>query len=62
MSEDDYTLMFIRGSIADMPADDQARVTLIADQLRTLITGGGQHAALALALVGAEVQAGRVSL
>ena len=62
MSEEEFTLKYIKGEIADLPPEEQARVTSIADQMRELLKGSGGDGALALALVGAEVQAGRIDL
>lgn len=62
MSEEEFTLKYIKGEIADLPPEEQARVTSIADQMRELLKGSGGDGALALALVGAEWQAGRLDL
>lgn len=62
MSEEEFTLKYIKGEIADLTPEEQARVTSIADQMRELLKGGGSAACVALALVGAEVQAGRIDL
>ena len=60
MNEDEQTLLLIKGAIAEMPAEDQHQVAECAAQLRTSVTHHGKHGAVALALVGAEVQAGRL--
>ena len=53
MSEDGQ-LALIRRLIAQLPASDLEQVEAIAADLRLRLHSGGAHAALALALVGAE--------
>ena len=53
---DQLTLKLIRGEIAGLPADDQAKVQVAAQQLRDVIKAAGDHGFLALAFVGAELQ------
>jgi hypothetical protein len=55
MSEDEQTLLVIRGTIASMAEDDQLRVKVIAETLRNVLKAGEGHAAMAFALVGAEL-------
>lgn len=62
MSEEEFTLKYIKGEIADLPPEEQVRITSIADQMRELLKGGGGAGVLALTLVGAEVQVGRIDL
>lgn len=57
MTDEEQTLLVIRGTIAGMPEDDQIRVKAIAATLRNALKAGGSHAELALALVGAELAA-----
>lgn len=54
MTDDEQTVLLIRGTIAGLPEDDQIRVKAIAETFRNALKAGGGHAALALALVGAE--------
>ena len=51
---DQITLLIVRGSIASLPAEQQQKVAVIADQIRDLVLKNGDEGALALALVGAE--------
>lgn len=54
--QDELTLLLIKGSIADLPAADQARVQQAAQQLRDVVEAAGDHGVMAMALVGAELQ------
>lgn len=54
--QDKLSLLLIKGSIADLPADDQARVQQAAQQLRDVVKAAGDHGVMAMALVGAELQ------
>lgn len=54
MTEEQQTLLLIRGTIAGMPENDQAQVKAIAETLRSILKSGGAHASVAFALVGAE--------
>lgn len=58
MTDDEQTLLLIRGHIAGMPEEDQARVKAIAEDIRNVLKVGGAHASMALALIGAEQAAG----
>lgn len=55
-ANDALTLKLIRGEIAGLPQDDQAKVQAAAQQLRDVIQAAGDHGVMALALVGAELQ------
>lgn len=57
MTDDEQTVLLIRGTIAGMPEDEQIRVKAIAETFRNALKAGGAHAMLAFALVGAERQA-----
>jgi hypothetical protein len=54
MTDEEQTLLLIRGTVAGMPEDDQIKVKAIAETFRNALKAGGGHASLALALVGAE--------
>lgn len=54
MTDEEQTLLVIRGAIAGMSEDDQIRVKAIAETFRNALKAGGGYAAMALALVGAE--------
>jgi hypothetical protein len=56
-SQDEVTLLLIKGVISDLPADDQVKVKQCAEQLTTTVKEAGVYGALALALVGAEAAA-----
>jgi hypothetical protein len=57
MTEEEQTLLVIRGTIAGLSEDDQNRVKSIAETLRNVLKAGEGHAAMAFALVGAELAA-----
>jgi hypothetical protein len=57
MTDEEQTLLVIRGTIAGMKEDDQIQIKSIAATLRTTLEAGGGHAAMAFALVGAELAA-----
>jgi hypothetical protein len=50
----DEQVLQIRGLIASMSEEDQIRVKAIVATLHNVLEAGGEYAALALALVGAE--------
>lgn len=54
--QDAITLKLIRGEIAGLALDDQAKVQAAAQQLRDVIKAAGDHGVMAMALVGAELQ------
>jgi hypothetical protein len=56
MSEEEQTLLLIRGTIAGMSEDDQIQVKCIATTLRNILSQDAR-APLAFALVGAELAA-----
>lgn len=56
MTDEEQTLLLIRGQIASLPEDEQIRVKAIAETFRNALKSGGDHALVALALVGAEQQ------
>ncbi len=49
-------LLMIRGLIASLPAEDQAKVHELANSIRSLVPADDGHAVLALGLVAAEQQ------
>lgn len=54
MTEDQQTLLIIRGAIAGLADADRKGVELAAAKLREVVTLHNDHGLLALALVGAE--------
>ena len=58
MTEDEQTMLLIKGTIADLPPADQATVAECAEKLRGILRAYGPHGNVALALVGAELQLG----
>lgn len=54
MTDEEQTLLLLRGVVAGMPEDDQIRVKAIAETFRNALKAGGEHAVVALSLVGAE--------
>jgi hypothetical protein len=59
MTSEEHTLLLIRGHIASLPKELQAKIETAAIKLREGLTAGGDAAAMALALVGAELAAKR---
>lgn len=58
MSEEQLTLLLIKGAIADLPAEDQAQVQTCVQQLRNALGAfRPEHGMLALSLLGAEAAA-----
>lgn len=57
MTEDQQTLLIIRGHIAGLPAADRQGIALAAQKLREMIALHNDHGRLALALVAAELAA-----
>jgi hypothetical protein len=60
MSEEEQTLLLIKGAISDLPAEKQLEVNTCAAQLRAVVIKFGDAGLMACALVCAEVQAGRL--
>ena len=56
MTDEEQTLLLIRGQIASLPEDDQIQVKCIASTLRNIL-GQDTRAPIAFALVGAELAA-----
>lgn len=56
MTEEEQTLLVIRGTIASLPEDDQIQVKVIASTLRNILKAD-PRAPMAFALVGAELAA-----
>jgi len=54
MTDEEQTLLMIRGTIASLPEEEQIRVKAIAETFRNALKAGGGYASIALALVGAE--------
>lgn len=57
MSEEHQLLQEVQGVIAAMPESDRNAIAAASDALRELIRTHGEHGAMALALVGAELAA-----
>lgn len=56
MTDEEQTLLLIRGQIASLPEDDQIQVKCIATTLRNILSQD-PRAPVAFALVGAEMAA-----
>lgn len=54
MTEEDQTLLIVRGHIAGLPVPDRKGIELAAAKLREVVLLHNDHGRLALALVGAE--------
>lgn len=57
MTEEQQTLLVIRGHISVLPDEDRVGVNLAAAKLREVVTLHNDHGRMALALVGAEFAA-----
>ncbi len=57
MKLEQQALFLIRGAIASLPEADRQAVELAAAKLRELVKEHNDHGAMALALVGAELDA-----
>lgn len=57
MTEEQQTLLLIKGAISDLPEEQKVKVQRCAAELRKVIADGGQEGVMAFVLVGAEVQA-----
>lgn len=57
MKPEQYTLLLIKGAIAELPPADQAAVKRAEEQIRAVIAQNEPAGVLALALVGAEIDA-----
>lgn len=57
MTEEQQTLLMLKGTVASMAEDDRRRVEAAAADLREMVMIYGDHGIIALALVGAEMQA-----
>lgn len=56
MTEDQATLLLIKGTISDLPEADRQGVALAAAKIREILALHNDHARMAFALVGAELQ------
>lgn len=54
MSAERAQLLMLRGVIAEMPPEDQAKVSECADKVRAVMAEHGQHGLLGVVLVAAE--------
>jgi len=60
MTEAQQTLLLIKGTMTELPAEEQAAIASCAGSIRELIKAAGDGIGpLALALVGAEMQVQR---
>ena len=57
MTEEQTTLLLIKGALSEFGADEQQKVNACADQLRSILEANGKHGLWALGLVGAELAA-----
>lgn len=54
MSEDEHTLLLLRGAVASLPKEDQDKVKLAYDRVRAVIEEVGPMTILAIGLIAAE--------
>ncbi|KTT21893.1 hypothetical protein [Pseudacidovorax intermedius] len=59
MTFEEQTLLIIKGSIADLPEAERQRVETAERHIRALIQQDKGAAVMAMALIGAELDAGR---
>lgn len=58
MTQDEQTLLLIKGAISDLPSDAQEAIREIAENFRRVIKEAPEgYGSIALALVGAEMAA-----
>lgn len=57
MTVEEETVFMIKGVIASLPAADAEAVNELAEHIRQCVTKAGEIGPLAVALVGAELQA-----
>lgn len=57
MTQEQQTLLIVRGAIASLPEADRKGIELAASMLREVVTHHNDHGQMALALVGAEAAA-----
>ena len=57
MTPEEETVLMIKGTIADMPAEKQQKIKAIADMLRWIVAADADNALVAMGLVGAELAA-----
>lgn len=57
MTEEQTTLLLIKGALSEMEPADQEKVKACADKLRAVLNEHAEHGILALGLVGAELAA-----
>ncbi len=57
-SEAKVQLLLSRGIVANLPNEDQTLIAQTKAALRKIVEEAGEHGAMALALLGAEIAAG----
>lgn len=57
MTEEQRTLLIIRGELASLPEADRKGIELAAQKLREVVATHNDHGCMALALVAAELAA-----
>lgn len=57
MTNEQETLLLIKGTIASLPADQQQKVAEVAETIRGLMATHPPYGLMAVALVGAELAA-----
>jgi hypothetical protein len=59
VTEEEMTLLAIKGLISDLAPEQREQCEAMAEHLRRMIEDAGDVGTLAFALVGAELQAGK---
>ena len=57
MTAEKITLTLIRGTIAELPQEEQAKVNSAVEKIRAVMATEGDYARFAIALIGAEMAA-----
>jgi hypothetical protein len=56
MTEDEVTLLAIKGMIGELPLEERREFEALTTQIRSLVKKAGSIGTLAIALLGAELQ------
>lgn len=57
MNSERATLLLVRGALSELPQEQQDAVNAAHEKLKAIVTEAGDVGLLALALLGAEIQA-----
>jgi len=54
MTETEMHILALKGMVADLPAEDQAKIKETCEKLRAVLKEAGEHGGIALTLVATE--------